>query len=124
MGVQAAFGQMIEVVLSRSVVVLPKFRFLEYKEDEGMAVHTDGQVQHPVTHQKGTHTFLFYLSTCHTGGETAILDSMKPGAIELACVRPERNALLLFPGGAAHRGNSMAQGEPKIVLRGDMYFAS
>mmetsp|Transcript_73597 Transcript_73597/g.116182 ORF Transcript_73597/g.116182 Transcript_73597/m.116182 type:complete len:233 (-) Transcript_73597:142-840(-) len=120
--VQTAFSHAIQAVLGRSVVVLPKFRFLEYKEDEGMATHTDGQVQHPVTLRKGTHTFLFYLTSCAAGGETAIFDSMKPDAPELARVRPERNAMLLFPGCAPHQGCRMAAREPKIVLRGDLYF--
>merc|ERR1711920_485291 len=78
--VQEAIRELVKTVDGRKAVVLPKFRFLEYKEHEGMAAHTDGLIQHPVTQQRSTHTFLFYLTDCATGGETAILDSMRPGA--------------------------------------------
>jgi hypothetical protein len=106
----------------RSCTVLPRFRFIEYEAGQGMAAHTDGSMQHPATLRRCTHTFLFYLRTCAQGGETDLLQSTSPGAPVLASVRPERNALLLFAGKAAHVGRGVLAGDPKIVLRGDVYF--
>ena len=40
----------------------------------------------------------------------------------IASVAPERNALLLFAGKSAHVGREVLPGQPKIVLRGDVYF--
>lgn len=106
----------------RSCTVLPRFRWIEYETSQGMAAHTDGSMQHPQTLRRGTHTFLYYSRTCARGGETDLLESVAPGAAVLASVAPERNALLLFAGKAAHVGREVLPGEPKIVLRGDVYF--
>mmetsp|Transcript_85173 Transcript_85173/g.225739 ORF Transcript_85173/g.225739 Transcript_85173/m.225739 type:complete len:286 (-) Transcript_85173:205-1062(-) len=120
--VQEAIRELLKTVDNRIAVVLPKFRFIEYKEHEGMAAHTDGLIQHPLTQRRSTHTFLFYLTDCATGGETAILESMKPGAAEIVRVAPVRNSMLFFPHVAAHMGCTVSLGQPKIALRGDMYF--
>ncbi|CAK0841080.1 unnamed protein product [Prorocentrum cordatum] len=58
--VQEAIRELLKTVDNRIAVVLPKFRFIEYKEHEGMAAHTDGLIQHPLTQRRSTHTFLFY----------------------------------------------------------------
>jgi len=120
-GLRAALGP-LAAPPRRSCTVLPRFRFIEYEAGQGMAAHTDGSMQHPATLRRCTHTFLFYLRTCAQGGETDLLQSTAPGAPVLASVRPERNALLLFAGKAAHVGRGVLAGDPKIVLRGDVYF--
>lgn len=122
--VSEAIREVVQTVDGRRAVVLPKFRFIEYKEHEGMAAHTDGLIQHPLTQQRSTHTFMLYLTDCATGGETAILDSMKPGAAELVRVAPVRNSIVFFSHVAPHMGCTVSLGQPKIALRGDMYFES
>ena len=120
-GLRAALGT-LAAPPARRCTVLPRFRFIEYEEGQSMAPHTDGSRQHPVTLRRCTHTFLFYLSTCERGGETDLLQSVAADAPVLASVRPETNGLLLFAGKAAHVGRDVLRGQPKIVLRGDVYF--
>merc|ERR1712195_220638 len=126
----ALFEQALRAALpvlseGRSVTVLPRFRFLEYEEGQGMSVHVDGTVRHIYQPEKhSTHTFLFYLESIPAGkgGETDFMETVAAGndAHVQASVRPERNALLLFCARAAHVGREVQPGWPKVVLRGDV----
>jgi hypothetical protein len=108
----------------------PWFRFLEYSEGGAMAVHTDGSCCHPVTGDRSEATMLVYLSTCDTGGETALfkkldkkekreqkklgLGDQPPPLIE--AVRPAWNTALIFPHNWQHEGCPVLA-QPKIALR-------
>ena len=75
-----------------------------------------------------THTFILYLVTCASGGETALLaDARVPsgaegaaGAEALADVQPVRGRLLVFPHDCPHAGRPVADA-PKVVVRGELW---
>ena len=75
-----------------------------------------------------THTFILYLATCASGGETALLaDGRAPtgaegaaGAKALADVRPVRGRLLVFPHDCPHAGRPVVDA-PKLVVRGELW---
>ena len=62
-----------------------------------------------------------YLTDCTRGGETVLLEKLATPSVTLASVTPRRGRLLLFPHCCAHRAEAVvAQGLPKLLLRGEM----
>ena len=123
--------------------VLPSMRFIEYGPGGRIAPHTDGVQYDESTKLQSTTSFLLYLRDVDEGGETAFLAggqwkwpssmnaeqrkrwnrSQNDDVVQvLAAARPKRNAILLFPHGAPHRGNAVY--DSKICLRGDIICAS
>ena len=91
--------------------------------------------EHDVAVQRSTHTFIIYLTTCDTGGETALLRSVRYDHIEenddvraintIAAVKPVRGRLLFFPHNHPHEGRAVVipqgGGHQKLLLRGEMF---
>ena len=75
------------------------------------------------TGRTSTHTFILYLSGCAEGGETVLLESLSLGKGSVrAAVTPVRGRLLLFPHACPHLARPVvAEGLPKLLLRGEMY---
>ncbi|RHY25865.1 hypothetical protein DYB32_008036 [Aphanomyces invadans] len=101
--------------------VFPNMRFLHYTDVGGsLPAHVDlsRTDNHGVT---STKTFIIYLSTCASGGETNLLTSIhaKDHNI-LAAVKPRRGRLLIFPHLCPHEG-AVVEHVPKLLLRGEMY---
>ena len=96
-------------------------RFLCYAEaGGGLAPHTDLSRTRPCDGQISRCTFLLYLSDCASGGRTVLLEQLLGGEV-LAEVAPTRGRLLLFPHLCPHRADEVvAEGLPKLVLRGEM----
>ena len=108
---------------------LPWFRFLEYSEGGGMAKHSDGDNEHPVTGKRSEATMLIYLSTCDKGGgETALfrkLSKREKYEAKKRGVAPETlvervgiawNTALIFPHAWQHEGCPVLS-QPKIAMR-------
>lgn len=86
-----------------------------------------------------THTMILYLTDCQVGGgETALRKSLKNHQATstdvteaclgennpyLACVTPRYGRLLLFPHNCPHEGMAILAGDPKILLRGEVYLS-
>jgi hypothetical protein len=128
--------------------VHPQFRILHYPNPGGvMAPHVDlskvldrvdstwSADDRPVDAMKQmkpalqtTHTFLLYLRTCESGGETALLREVKNDvgaagaetAHSLAEVKPVRGRLLVFPHDCPHAGRPVVDTN-KLVLRGELW---
>jgi hypothetical protein len=128
--------------------VHPQFRILHYPNPGGvMAPHVDlskvldrvdstwSADDRPVDAMKQmkpalqtTHTFLLYLRTCESGGETALLREVKNDvgaagaetAHSLAEVKPRRGRLLVFPHDCPHAGRPVVDTN-KLVLRGELW---
>jgi len=101
-------------------VAMPHMRFLLYAEaGGGLPPHLDLSR----TDAKGrtsTHTFILYLTPCTLGGETVLLERLNGG--ERAKITPARGRLLLFPHQCPHLARPVvAEGLPKLLLRGEMY---
>lgn len=103
---------------TRFMQTMPFWRFIEYSAGGAMAAHTDGSNRHPSTGKGTTHTMLLYLSSCTSGGETALL-ATRSGTEQLAAVRPQRGDLLIFPHKCPHVGCTVGD-EPKVALRGEL----
>jgi hypothetical protein len=107
---------------------LPHMRFLHYDYEGGsLPPHVDLS-RTDADGRTSTHTFILYLRSCQSGGETALLECL-PGAelnaseafdITLANVQPKRGRLLIFPHRCPHAGLAV-KSIPKILLRGEMY---
>ncbi|OQS05206.1 hypothetical protein THRCLA_02611 [Thraustotheca clavata] len=96
--------------------VFPNMRFLHYDQIGGsLPAHTDlsRTDAHGVT---STTTFIIYLSTCPSGGETNLLSSMAPDRTVIAPVHPKRGRLLIFPHICPHEGGVVSD-VPKLLLR-------
>jgi len=100
---------------------LPQMRFLCYAEaGGGLAPHTDLSRTRRSDGRTSRCTFLLYLSDCASGGRTVLLEQLQGGSV-LAEVVPTRGRLLLFPHACPHRADEVvAEGLPKILLRGEM----
>jgi hypothetical protein len=99
---------------------LPHMRFLSYVTPGGsLAPHIDLSRTDPITNVTSTHTFILYLSDCASGGETILLDTVKPNYTDLAVTCPKRGRLLLFPHVCPHRG-ALVTDVPKLLLRGEI----
>ncbi|EOD27178.1 putative transketolase [Emiliania huxleyi CCMP1516] len=98
-------------------------RFLLYAEaGGGLPPHVDLS-RTDATGRTSTHTFILYLSGCAEGGETVLLESLSLGKGSVrAAVTPVRGRLLLFPHACPHLARPVvAEGLPKLLLRGEMY---
>jgi len=102
---------------------MPFWRFIEYGAGGCMAPHTDGSNTHPETGRRTTHTLLLYLTDCAQGGETALLEDRSAMPARLACVRPRRGDMLVFPHKCPHEGCAVGA-DPKIALRGELIAAA
>lgn len=130
--------------------VLPCVRFLAYRNAGGaLPPHIDlcrtettfsfeegraeGEVVAVPTRTTSTHTFILYLTTCVSGGETALLRALVPrggpsvipeaGAEEsnlIAAVQPVRGRLLFFRHACPHEGR-VVECVPKLLVRGEMF---
>jgi hypothetical protein len=128
--------------------VHPQFRILHYPNPGGvMAPHVDlskaldrvdstwsaadlvGDAMNQMKPAlQTTHTFLLYLRTCESGGETALLREVKNDvgaagaetAHSLAEVKPVRGRLLVFPHDCPHAGRPVVDTN-KLVLRGELW---
>mmetsp|Transcript_23657 Transcript_23657/g.51715 ORF Transcript_23657/g.51715 Transcript_23657/m.51715 type:complete len:634 (-) Transcript_23657:164-2065(-) len=120
---------------SSSVVrVFPHMRFLNYSIPGAvLPPHIDlrhvnpfcrpSDMQNPK--HKSTHTFILYLTDCHSGGETRLLQEVTPdgSSPSLATVSPRRGRLLLFPHPTPHEGMEVMD-VPKILLRGELQIST
>jgi hypothetical protein len=121
--IQRCLEQCIVHSLHTSATVLPHMRFLEYDSiGTSLAPHVDlcrivPMVGAPA--QRSTHTWILYLQTCTSGGETLLLECLQQPQNVLATVAPQRGRLLLFPHNCPHMGAPVVQ-VPKILLRGEV----
>lgn len=100
--------------------VMPYMRLLEYVTPGGaLPPHIDLSHKCLHTNISSTHTFILYLSSCDSGGETALLESLSGEA--LVAVKPVRGRLLVFPHICPHAGLKV-ECVPKLLLRGEMYY--
>lgn len=98
-------------------------RFLIYAEaGGGLPPHVDLSRTRARDGRTSRCTFILYLSDCDAGGKTVLLDRLTPLPFAvLAAVPPRRGRLLLFPHACPHRADEVvAEGLPKILLRGEM----
>lgn len=100
-----------------------QMRFLLYAEaGGGLPAHVD-LARTDETGRRSTHTFILYLTGCEVGGETQLLEDVSARSCNvLASVTPARGRLLLFPHVCPHLARPvLAEGLPKLLLRGEMY---
>ncbi|GKY99323.1 hypothetical protein MPSEU_000887400 [Mayamaea pseudoterrestris] len=112
-----AFGAQV-----KSAVVLEHMRFLSYAVPGATLLpHTDLHRVELTTGIHSTHTFILYLTSCCSGGETSLLEHTSgPGRHEVrAKVTPIRGRLLLFPHLTPHEGNEVVD-VPKLLIRGEV----
>ena len=100
---------------------LAQMRFLCYNEaGGGLAPHMDLSRRRRRDGRVSRCTFLLYLSDCALGGETVLLEELHGGRA-LAEIVPRRGRLLLFPHQTPHLAREVvAEGLPKLLLRGEM----
>jgi hypothetical protein len=107
------------------IKVYPYMRFLHYsKPGTILAPHVDLCRVDPFSSDqelRSTHTFILYLTDCHTGGETCLLGEVSGEGREvcLAKVEPRQGRLLVFPHVTPHEGLEVVD-VPKILLRGEL----
>ncbi|OQR82646.1 hypothetical protein ACHHYP_15730 [Achlya hypogyna] len=100
--------------------LFPNMRFLHYESIGGyLPAHTDLS-RTDADGVTSTTTFILYLTSCSSGGETNLLSSMAPDRSVLAPVKPKRGRLLIFPHICPHEGGRV-ESVPKLLLRGEMY---
>jgi hypothetical protein len=80
----------------------------------------------PPAGRTSSHTFILYLTGCQQGGSTVLLDQMRTPSAGAAGIRasimPVRGRLLLFPHMCPHLAQPvLAEGLPKLLLRGEMF---
>jgi len=101
-----------------------QMRYLLYSEaGGGLPAHND-LARTDEGGNRSTHTFILYLTDCGVGGETQLLEHMcgTKGYPVVASVAPVRGRLLLFPHACPHLARPvLAEGLPKLLLRGEMY---
>jgi hypothetical protein len=117
--------QLLETAIKRilsSAIVLPHMRFLHYEHAGSvLAPHIDLCRVHADSGQRSTHTFILYLDSCNSGGETMLLKSITSSET-LAEIAPTRGRLLLFPHSCPHMGAEVVD-VPKLLLRGEVILA-
>ena len=110
-----------------AVRVFPHMRFLNYSiYGTVLPPHIDLVRSNPFgdplnPKHKSTHTFILYLTDCHFGGATNLLEYVSADGSSgiLAKVSPRRGRLLLFPHLCPHEGMEVVD-LPKILLRGEV----
>ena len=86
----------------------------------GLPPHTD-LARTDARGRTSKHTFILYLTDCHTGGTTVLLDRLPQPCTPIACVTPKRGRLFVFPHLCPHMAVAVDTPElPKIILRGEM----
>jgi hypothetical protein len=106
----------------RYISVLPRMRFLCYEEcGAELSPHVDLCRIDTASNHRSTHTFLFYLTSCINGGETALLNDVAGEGRNIirALVKPNRGRLLVFPHRCPHEGLAV-QDVPKLLIRGEV----
>ena len=116
------------------VYVSPWLRFLRYKSPNVPLVpHVDyewlpGYISaalpgYAPADRRTTHTLLLYLTDCHDGGETWLLDGTPDEVSDpptaLARVPARRGCIFLFPHKRLHMGTALSR-LPKMMLRADV----
>eukprot|EP00797_Seminavis_robusta_P001317 Sro1081_g239090.1 SAM and basic leucine zipper domain-containing protein 1 (497) ;mRNA; r:20734-22224 len=120
--IKQAFQKHSNRALQEDAVVLSHMRFLHYKHrGSSLAPHVDLCRVEPRSGQRSTHSFLFYLTTCETGGETVLLGDVRGEGrdVVMASVKPTLGHLLLFPHACPHEGN-VVDCVPKLLIRGEV----
>ena len=93
---------------STKCFLFPHMRVLLYDEKgTSLGPHVDLTRIH--NNRRSTHTFLYYLTDCNIGGETALLQELSPdGPLAphklIAKVQPKQNRFFLFPHACPHQG--------------------
>ena len=106
-------------IKEKDIKVLPQMRFLNYQcIGSSLSPHVDLCRVDRASGQRSSHSFLLYLTTCDTGGETTLLENLT-GEKALAIVKPTTGHLLLFPHDCPHEGN-VVQHVPKLLIRGEV----
>ena len=100
---------------------MPQMRYLQYAEvGGGLPPHVD--LSRTRDGRTSTCTFILYLTDCERGGETVLLQRLAQPSRVHAAVTPRRGRLLLFPHLCPHLAREVvAEGLPKLLLRGEMY---
>lgn len=127
---QQAFAEALEGIEGLDApenLTMPHMRFLHYsKIGGGLPAHVD-LARTDELGQRSTHTFILYLWTAQTTGETEIGQKAENGetvlltrmedsaAATLVAVEPRRGRLLLFPHMCPHLARPIAS--PKLLLR-------
>lgn len=128
--VQQAFAEALEGIEGLDApenLTMPHMRFLHYsKIGGGLPAHVD-LARTDELGRRSTHTFILYLWTAQTTGETEIGQKAENGetvlltrmedsaAATLVAVEPRRGRLLLFPHMCPHLARPIAS--PKLLLR-------
>jgi hypothetical protein len=100
--------------------VFAHMRFLRYSMPGGsLPPHEDLSRTDPLLGRVSTHTFILYLSSCSSGGETILLRNMCD-TNDGIYIKPVRGRLLLFPHKCIHEGATVVDC-PKLLLRGEAY---
>ena len=96
-------------------------RFLLYNESGGgLPPHTDLARTDP-DGNTSRHTFILYLTDCHVGGTTVLLDRLSQPCTPIASVAPKRGRLFVFPHACPHMAVAVETPDvPKQILRGEM----
>eukprot|EP00658_Telonema_sp_P-2_P040052 TRINITY_DN28657_c0_g1_i1.p1 TRINITY_DN28657_c0_g1~~TRINITY_DN28657_c0_g1_i1.p1 ORF type:complete len:617 (+),score=93.29 TRINITY_DN28657_c0_g1_i1:152-2002(+) len=119
----AALRSLVKCSGSGDCVVLPWMRFLDYSlPGAWLAPHIDLSRQDH-DGRRSTHTFLLYLTSVKTGGQTALLEAVNQELSDkvLGVVQPRAGRLLVFPHVCPHEGRQVVD-VPKLVVRGELYF--
>jgi hypothetical protein len=106
----------------RFISVLPRVRFLCYSECGAvLPPHVDLCRIDTDSKRRSTHTFLFYLTNCNSGGETALLSDVAGEGRNIiwASIKPKRGRLLVFPHRCPHEGLAVKD-IPKLLIRGEV----
>ena len=115
--------------------VFSHVRFISYLGEDDTTSFLAPHIDHPVLDRSSgrmsTHTFILYLTTVETGGETVLLDHLPANnhqnnssrlcddSIVQYGVKPVRGRLFVFPHSCPHAGRKVVEGS-KLILRGDM----
>jgi hypothetical protein len=100
--------------------ILPMMKYLSYTTSGiKLEPHIDLSKQDPLTTISSTHTLIIYLTTCHEGGETILLDRLTEPTVQIK-IQPIRGRMLIFPHHCPHEGGTVVQ-VPKLLLRCEAY---
>ncbi|KAL3779647.1 hypothetical protein HJC23_011446 [Cyclotella cryptica] len=100
--------------------VFHHLRFLRYEQKGGLLPpHVDLCRVDDSSGCRSTHTFILYLTDCHRGGGTALLQHLNDPKV-LAVAQPKRGRALIFPHLCPHCGLEV-DCVPKVLLRGEVF---